>query len=795
MLIGIPGLRWSDVSAQNAPELWRLAGAGSVGSLVVSGVHARSCPADGWLTLNSGARAAGLSATQAAGPGAPCPPLPAVVPAATLAAPGGARPASVPAMPRVVAANRPFHYDPEWGLLARAAGPGRCATAIGPGAALALAGPGGRVGSYLPSAAALSRSVLRRCPLTVIDLGALPSGAGKGGAAARARAVRAADAATGRIRAALPAGTILAVAGLADDSAPHMRAMIVAGPGYQAGLLAAASTRQPGMTLITDLTPTVLGWLAAPVPAAAVGSPVTRTDRGSLAAAIRVLIGQDTAAQVYRSTILPFFLAYGFGEGIAFGLLTLALRGRGEERRRRRLAAYRVAGVFAGAIPAGTFLASLVPWWQLPHPALLLYAMALGWAALITAAALAGPWRREPFGPPGAVAAITVAVIGLDVMTGSRLQLGTPFGLSALAAGRFYGVGNNALGIYGTSGILLAAWAAIAAGRGRLASGGSPAGAGQDSGPAAGGPAGPAAGGPVSAGVIPKTAAQADGAPASAAVIGQTAAQASGTPAAGRGRAAAAAAAVAVFTVVASGWPGFGAKVGGTIAMVPGFLLLIAAVAGVRITVRRGLAIGVSGLVLVTGFAVLNYLVPATGPSDIGAFVGHVLHGGSGGILQRKVSANVGSLTTTIYSPIVPLVVIAAALIIAWPGRFRLRALADAVRALPLLRPVLTAIWLVAALGWIADDSGVTVAASAIPLALMLVIAVVSAAGLMAGRGRAATPGTAAGSAAGAAGPGAAVGPSNAGSGGTVGRSGAAGPGSGADPASAGRVSNQPPPG
>ncbi len=158
-----------------------------------------------------------------------------------------------------------------------------------------------------------------------------------------------------------------------------------------------------------------------------------------------------------------------------------------------------------------------------------------------------------------------------------------------------------------------------------------------------------------------------------------------------------------------------------------------------------------------------------------------MLHGGSGGILQRKVSANVGSLTTTIYSPIVPLVVIAAALIIAWPGRFRLRALAGAVDALPLLRPVLTAIWLVAVLGWIADDSGVTVAASAIPLALMLVIAVVSAPGLMAGRAGAASPAAPAGS---TAGPGSAAGPRS-----------AAGPDAAADPAAAGRVSGQPPPG
>jgi hypothetical protein len=674
IIVGLPGLRWTDLSATATPALWRLAGRGSAGSLVVSGVHTRACPADGWLTLNSGARAAEDPAfspgtgSARGGSAAPCPAMPKVVPA-TAAVPvtssAAGAPALIPAMRRIVSANQPLHYDPYWGLLARAAGPGGCATAAGPGAALALAGPGGQVGSYLPSAAAVTRQVLARCPLTVIDLGALPAAS-----AARAAALRAADAAAGRIAAEEPAGARLVVASLADDSAPHLRAVIVTGPGYQAGRLAAASTRQPGMTLITDLTPTVLGWRHVTVPSATVGSPVTADPRGatSLAAVIRGLTGQDTAAQVYRSTVLAFFLIYGFAEGIVFGLLALLLRGKDPARRQRRRRAYTIAGVTAGAVPAGTFLASLVPWWLLPHPAVLLYGLAAAWTAVIAVVALAGPWRRSPLGPPGVVAAVTVAVIGLDVMTGSRLQLGTPFGLSALAAGRFYGVGNNALGVYGASGLLLAAWAATALG-----------GSGPEPEPG------------------------------------------------GRRRAVLAVSAIALFAVVAAGWPGFGAKVGGTIAMVPGFLLLLAAVAGIRVTWRRALLILASGLVLVTGFAVLDYLVPSAGPSDIGAFVGHVLHGGSGGILQRKISANVGSLTTTAYSPIVPVVVVAAALILAWPHRFRLDGLNRAYAALPLLRPALAAIWLVAVLGWIADDSGVTVPAAAIPLALMLVIAVVSA--------------------------------------------------------------------
>ena len=117
-----------------------------------------------------------------------CPALPAVTDG-----PGGVGvpgPARVAAMPSLVSYNRTLKYGPRWGLLASAAGPGGCATAAGPGAALALAGPGGAVGSYLPGVSGVSRAVLARCPLTVVDLGSLPAGPGGRGrrGAARGRA-------------------------------------------------------------------------------------------------------------------------------------------------------------------------------------------------------------------------------------------------------------------------------------------------------------------------------------------------------------------------------------------------------------------------------------------------------------------------------------------------------------------------------------------------------------------------------------------------------------------------------
>src|SRR5580658_9870754 len=87
VIVGLSGLRWSDVSPSVTPTLWRLAGQGSVGSLVDYAVLPLTCPADGWLTLNSGARAqsrhtdAGCAfpAVQVTGPGATVPALSALI--------------------------------------------------------------------------------------------------------------------------------------------------------------------------------------------------------------------------------------------------------------------------------------------------------------------------------------------------------------------------------------------------------------------------------------------------------------------------------------------------------------------------------------------------------------------------------------------------------------------------------------------------------------------------------------------------------------------------------------------
>ena len=184
---------------------------------------------------------------------------------------------------------------------------------------------------------------------------------------------------------------------------------------------------------------------------------------------------------------------------------------------------------------------------------------------------------------------------------------------------------------------------------------------------------------------------------------------------------------IGVFAVFASGWPGFGGKAGGTIAMVPCFLLLAAVVAGIRLSWRLLLLAAVSGLALFAVFALISYFTPATGPSDIGSFAGAAAHGHSGALLRRKIDSNLGSLSVNAFSPLVPVVVAVTGLMLWRPGWFRLKTIPLAYTAQPLLAPILGVLWLLPVLGWFADDSGVIVPAATAPLALPLGIAIAAA--------------------------------------------------------------------
>ncbi|HZE67702.1 MAG TPA: hypothetical protein VE081_13780, partial [Sporichthyaceae bacterium] len=199
--VGIGGLRWSDITPAATPVLWQLAEHSALGAMAVRTTEADTCPVDGWLTLNSGARSAG---PREHGHCAAVP-IPTVTDDRT----------TVPGWDALIAPNAHHSYDPVWGTLAEHAQlPGRPAAklcGVGPGAALALALADGTVpGLWAPTMPGLGE--YPDCALLVVDGGALPEGPDRGAA------LTAADAA---LREFVDAPAPLLVAGIADSTPGH----------------------------------------------------------------------------------------------------------------------------------------------------------------------------------------------------------------------------------------------------------------------------------------------------------------------------------------------------------------------------------------------------------------------------------------------------------------------------------------------------------------------------------------------------------------------------------------------
>jgi hypothetical protein len=452
IIVGVAGLLWSDVSPDRTPVLAALARAGSIGALSVRAAPAPphvTCSGEGWLTLGAGSYAAVVD-PDTIDPDRGCADrqAPPVQPAVR------STEARVPALPDLYRLNGHLRFGARPGVLGT--GPA-CVTAVGPGAALAVADRSGAVGSYAADLPADPGPLLARCPVTAVDLGEVPD---HGARAARLAAV---DRALGAVSTRRPAGSVLMVLGVAEavpGNGPRLHVATVVGGGFEGGWLLSSSTRRAPYVQLGDVAPTALRLLGRAPPPGLAGLPLRGGGAGRPAADrdLAMLIDADTAAVAQRGVVGAFFVGYGV-------LVLLVLGGLAVLGRRRREAVPRVLGVVAVAlasVPVATFLANLTPWWRASRPVLAVGAAVVAAAALVAALALGGPWRRRAAGPAVAVAALTVAVLAVDALTGTTLQINSLFGYNPLVAGRFTGFGNLAFAVFGTASALLVAFVAVA---------------------------------------------------------------------------------------------------------------------------------------------------------------------------------------------------------------------------------------------------------------------------------------------------------------------------------------------
>jgi hypothetical protein len=430
VLVGVPGLRWTDVSPSATPHLWRLAQSSGIGLLSVRTVGRMACPADGWVTVSAGVRSAG---------GPYCTEPVRVTPYGQ-----GAVVGDVARLRKMNAGFGPV------GLLGDAVHrAGGCTAAVGPGAALAAADTAGRVDVYAASAASAG---WERCPVTVVDAGRVTGTDG-----ARAAAARRADAVVGSVLARAPSSAVV-VAGVSDDGAVHLRLALATGSAGR--YLGSDSTRRSNMVILPDLTASLLASAGIPAPAAMVGTPLlpSAVRPARLSSAVADLASQDLAAQTHRRLLPGFFVGFVVSQVLLYAAAALALRLRWSPRRRRRiLSATRLTALVAAAVPVSTYLVNLVPWWHTAHPRVWLPVGVAVCDVVVAGLALAGPWRRDILGPGTVIAAVTATVLGLDLVTGSHLQLNSMMGYSPLVGGRYYGMGNIAFAVLATSSLLAAA--------------------------------------------------------------------------------------------------------------------------------------------------------------------------------------------------------------------------------------------------------------------------------------------------------------------------------------------------
>lgn len=745
VVIGIDGLQWSDVTQADMPTLYTLAGSGDIASLVTRGPMNSTCPADGWLTLNSGTRAtAGTVTRYPAGssdllklitkPRTYCAPLP-----DGSAAPG---PYDIPDFSAYTSPNAAFSYAPAFGALqAPISAAGGCVAASGDGALLGAADANGHVADYLGAPGALTRAGLSRCALTLVDLGGityvpLPQAPPRPTPLlVRTYPYTVLDAELGTLLAKIPATATVVIAGL-DDSTfnAHLHAVLVTGKSANgtafdgSSRLYASSTRHPGLVQSLDLTPSLLRWTGLTPARIKAADPVPFTGsligtKGALAAhdpagPIVTQARLDVANVTFGQTNEPFIAwmghaitALAWGAAIVFAAVHWLperyspgrFAGRTPALAHWRGALMHAVGWWAAALAAVTpasFLAGLVPWSAAGNPGVVLFTAVTVIALLLTTATLAlcrlKPLRGQPLAPAGILGLLTLALIAGDVVTGSRLQAQTPFGLSYIIAGRYYGIGNSAVGVYCAAAMIGTAWIASLLMPRR----------------------GPGA---IAPHTWPRTLREALRDWLGRAAPGRLGlSRLPDASRAERQRALTAVTLVALAATAACGSPSWGSKFGGTIAMVPGFVLLAFLVAGLRITWRRLLIVAVSGVAVVSVFAVANYLQPADRRSHFGTFVASLLDGTWTTTVHRKIQTNLASITNDQFSHYVPWILFWSLLAIVAPRLIGGRGLTLAYAREPFVRCALLLSLLTVTIGWFVDDSGILVPKMALFLAVPL---------------------------------------------------------------------------
>lgn len=428
VVIGVPGLRWSDVQA--SPELTALVNQSHVGSISVKTSIQQTCPIDGWLTVSAGTRAWGSR------PGEQCPELPTVADG------------RLAGWQRYVDLQAEHHTSAELGRLGEL---GRRLCGFGPGGAVAVAGRDGSVrvaggngrdenrGRWQPG---FDPAALAGCNDAVVDAGPMPLREGR--EQARKRVAELVAQARSQDRWVLLVGISEEVAGAYRQPLVAMQLPPDDGPRW----LTSNSTRRPGLIQLTDITATLLSdsVTGAPIDGAQIGFGGDRhTDAEAV---IQDRLDANERLVQRPGTLVAVLLTLVIAQLAA---MTWYLLRRSRPARRTFVATLLTQGAFVAAV----FGVTVTQWWRLSEPSLWLYLFTLAICAGAAVASYVVLRRRAVFG----LAVLGYLTLVVDGILGTPLQVGGMFAQGPVTGGRFYGFGNSTFAVFAAATLVTAAYA------------------------------------------------------------------------------------------------------------------------------------------------------------------------------------------------------------------------------------------------------------------------------------------------------------------------------------------------
>lgn len=240
---------------------------------------------------------------------------------------------------------------------------------------------------------------------------------------------------------------VLGTGGMGPARRERLTVALVAGAGIDAGsYLQSGTARRAGLIAFSDVAPAILSAVDVPVPGSMVGSPIELVDSRGEDRLARLLEIQEKAL-FHLDSRSPFLATLAIVQLLLY-LAVLAAWWVGRRAGSRLTRMFTLAFL---SVPGVTFI-----WHALNAESMGLWAgpSLIALSALVALVSVAGPWRRWPIAPPTIVCAIAFVVIAVDLTTGARLQISSLMGYSPIWGARFFGLGNLAFAVFGTSALL-----------------------------------------------------------------------------------------------------------------------------------------------------------------------------------------------------------------------------------------------------------------------------------------------------------------------------------------------------